>query len=238
MEKENKNWILRHPIMSIFLLIILLPVFVGFFRGLIGHTKTTEKQTITLSEMKSEAEQKVEEHLESTSKEAEDEPIKETTKKGILEEANDILGEKYVKKTHSPCDFLPDKNVVPTEFRIKEPKEKDITCTQTYYIASMVPEQLIVKISLYDTIGAAKERHNYLIENEKSTRGYTELKNTKECFGVQKEISWRSIIDLYCRWGTVVFEEKVIDNLSHENILFLTKIPQDVVDKVTKAGLY
>lgn len=44
MSKEDKSWFLKHPIFSVFLLIFVLGLFMGFIRGLTGNVSKTQYQ--------------------------------------------------------------------------------------------------------------------------------------------------------------------------------------------------
>jgi len=140
-------------------------------------------------------------------------------------------------KNYSPCDFLPDENVIPTEFRIKAPTEKNNTCTQSYNQPASYRTRFTVKIHKFDTKFSARQTYNNLIDKEKANRGYTLLEDSESCFSVERQGTLQSRVNLYCDLGYIVFEETVYDFELFDVDLIITDVVMNVVTKVVESGI-
>ena len=130
------------------------------------------------------------------------------------------------------CDFLPDENIIPTEFKINPSTEDNNSCTQTYIQNSPWTTRFNIKIHKFDTKEETTKKYNELVSAEKSKRGYTELKTTKPCFAVHRELTMYTKVKHYCNWDYLVYEETVYDIELFDSNVLLAKIPQNVADKL------
>lgn len=147
--------------------------------------------------------------------------------------------ELLVPETYSPCDFLPNKEVIPNEYKINTAKEENNTCMQQYYQLATMTTRFSISIHKFDSREDGAKEYNRIIEKIRGERGYTELKTKNDqCFAINKDLGIVSIVQLYCNWGNVLFEERIDNVDGYDSDILLSKIPQNVADKITNAALH
>ena len=135
------------------------------------------------------------------------------------EQPSDNINEKIISLSHSPCDFLPDNDIIPTEFKITKPELKNNTCKQSIY--ETLGTQAIIELSLFKDISESQIEFNRLIQDEKSSRGYTEISGPDNCFSIEKSNPLHSFIYVHCRWVNMIYKETIVDIGVFQKKLFL-----------------
>jgi len=136
---------------------------------------------------------------------------------------------------YSPCDFLPDESAIPTEFLINDAVERNNSCFQSYRETSAFGTRFSVEIYSCTNKENCNNIYEQFVNDEKSRRGYTEIETIDGCFATKRDTTLDTIIKLYCNWEIVVFEEWINLGGGGDGQSLLIDIPQNVVDKVTKA---
>jgi|SRR3989338_2083656 len=133
----------------------------------------------------------------------------------------------------SPCDFLPDENLIPYRLKPDSPKNKSTYCSQGY--SEILGTVFNSDIYIYNSSKYADELYKEELMEIKSRRPDM-LKDEENCFAYRSNNPFHYIVYLECNWGNVVYKETVVDMGSSESRLFLTKIPKDVEQKIIKLG--
>lgn len=144
------------------------------------------------------------------------------------------INEKIIPLSHSPCDFLPDYDIIPTEFKIIKPELKNNTCKQSIY--ETLGTQAIIELSLFKDLSESRIEFNRVIQDEKASRGYTEISGPNNCFSIEKSNPLHSFIYVHCRWGNMIYKETIVDIGTFQKKLFLDQIPKNIKSKVEKSS--
>ncbi|MDD4878647.1 MAG: hypothetical protein PHO02_06480 [Candidatus Nanoarchaeia archaeon] len=140
------------------------------------------------------------------------------------------------KRVFTACEFLPDEDVISTEFTLGAISSDNSTaikyCKQGYGMSTPWGTSFSVKIYLCNTFDECMDKYNEFVDAEKAERGYSLLEDIKEdCFGIRRNSLMDMSAYLYCNFGKVVYKQSISESGWFSTSELLEKITENVRNK-------